>query len=685
MDARAVLPLLVQRRRESTWVAHFPVIQETMKDVNYLALVDSLCIPGSPVQWRTCLELLPSLTLGNRKGLAMLARAQCIPDKDTQLHVLVSRLLPPSLIPIFSTLYDSSFTAGLLMTMVRLAPLPQDQINSAYESAILKERKVMDETGLPSTLNYNVFFGRPDECIVPGVDANPVMAKRVQRSIDTWIQQIANKLFFPRMSHKSIEKSSSNVTRSILEYEGIDYENEIMSQVELERVYHQTGYQVQGPCEMRQRWYTSQLSPRTYFASGGTAYHNSKFIADMMVQLCDNLPCTNRRYRVNPTRLRIADGSHAYIYDLSSFTSNLHEQRYFVDRLAEYCEGVQVYIVDSWRGVMQVDLSDLIQQYNSQNVQAPYTITAATKKDTDPILYHCTAGFLGVYGNIANATFLHGIVMLQLCDSDDQLNVAGDDGIMNSDNDEEAFELLRHLGLMEMSKSFTTTQDGAIHLKRPIYQVGNQLIQGTLTLWPSFEYLIQNDNDIDPRYPIINRMTLRERRDALASSITGFLTSLSSITLDNWAIDVVDSVLTYAYAVMQLPIDGYVPQVQGNTYGFIPQYQRRFVGLEPKRNTINRIYQGIAKVPYRGKLDVQEEGYVLNETFMANSTPMLRYVERLGYVEKRNVQIVVYGEIGLDMLLKEYFDPEPAVYEYSVVQAIPQWILDSQECIRHAV
>ncbi|KAK2731455.1 hypothetical protein FQN55_004671 [Onygenales sp. PD_40] len=161
----------------------------------------------------------------------------------------------------------------------------------------------------------------------------------------------------------------------------------------------------------------------------------------MMVNLCDSMPPTNGRTCINPTHLCIKDGHHAFIYDLTGFTSSLHEQRHFVDRLAEYCHGNAVKIVDAWSGVIDIDLGDLIKEYNTLNNQGQYSQKQACGKDI-PMLLHCTAGFLGVYGNIANATFLHGITILQLYDDDELLNVAGDDGIGDSGDDEEVFTLL---------------------------------------------------------------------------------------------------------------------------------------------------------------------------------------------------------------------------------------------------
>lgn len=648
-----------------------------MKEAAYRTLIDHICIPGSPSEWRYCLELIPSFTLKQRKALLLLGRAQYRPDPYTQLYNLVAPYISDLLMDRFFLLYNNSFSAGLLLTMTRCAPLLPGEMNEAFKSAVLKERKPMDHTGLPNRLNFNVFFGSPNESVAPGTLPNPPMARYVQNAVDNWISKQERTIHYPKLSRKTTSEETQTLCTGLFYKMDKDYNvTEPITQVSVEKIYHTTGIKVGGGCELRQRWYPSQLLPRTYFAAGGEAFHQSKHIAKMMTDLNDEIPCTNRRSRVNPTRLRMKDGHHAYIYDLSAFTSNLHEQRHFVSRLALYCRGHNVTIMDAVAGLIQYDLGDLIDEYNQTNIQSPYTMNRVYGKAIPPAAHH-TAGFLGVYGNIANATFLHGIVMLQLCDNEEELNVAGDDGIKDSLEDDPVFELLRFLGLLEPSKVFFSHEAGCVHLKRPIRQMGNRLYQGFITLWPSFEYLAVDNSDVDPRYPLILKATKSERRDALASSITGFLTSLSTTTLEDWMVDIADSVLRFCYSALSLPLDGHIPQIHGLTYGFIPQYDRRFIGLEPKTNTIKRLYQGIAKVPFRIRVGWDEDqDLTLGYEFRANSSKLLVYLEDLGYLEKKPIQQFVYGEDGLERLLKEYLDPEPAVYEYTVIQEVPSQFLD---------
>jgi hypothetical protein len=332
-------------------------------------------------------------------------------------------------------------------------------------------------------------------------------------------------------------------------------------------------------------------------------------------------------------------------------------------------------IVDAVEGVVKRDLGDLIDEYNQLNIQHPCSLRKV-QSDQSVVICHHIAGYLGVYGNIATSTFLHGAVVLQLCNNLDETNVAGDDGIVPTEDDDDVFPLIRHLGLMAEEKAFVSHQGGCIHLKRPLVQVRNRLYQGSLVIWPSFEYLATTDDELDPRYPLIKSMTLKERRDAFANSVTTFLTSLTSYSdISELMKDIVDVAITRSYHRLGLPLQGFVPQVLQGAFGFVAAYDRLYIGVEPKRNTILRNYAGIVKLSLRGRKGYEpqcvcEQG----EEFQCNSSKGLNYAETLGYLEKTRIDSLFTGEVGLEMLLKEYFDPDPPLYIYKVLKSPPRWL-----------
>jgi hypothetical protein len=499
------------------------------------------------------------------------------------------------------------------------------------------------------------------------------MAREIRHCIDRWIDSLKSKILYPKISSKTVSKA----TRSQLYDAFPDYQpySEIgVTAVDLERVYHHHGYLVGGPCEMRQKWYASNLKPRTYYAQGGTAFHSSKHLAEAFTDLCDTLPCTNRRLRVDPNRIVIRDPtSDVMFYDLSSFTSNLHVQLAFLMHLSVYSKGQVVTILDSYHGVVEADLGELIHAYADQNLNYP-TYTLPSKYDRRAeVHYHGIAGFLGVYGNIATATFIHGSVMSMLHDYPDENNVAGDDGLDVTKDVDQSLTMVRTMGSVADEKTFRSSEGCCIHLKRPIVRLGDRLYHGQLLTWPTLEH---GQELTDNRYPYMVSMSKDERVSAIASSVTAFLRNLESIVLNDDEKEMVHGYLERIYSEYGLPREGCVPQAAPSTLGFVPAYEKRYIGCDPITNTINRLYQNVAKVPMREYMPMAWDALLSEEPFTCNQSKLLRHLEMLGYVEQEKVDVYVYGEEGLSRLLTEYMRPDPRVYRYTVVQKLPNWIPD---------
>jgi len=120
--------------------------------------------------------------------------------------------------------------------------------------------------------------------------------------------------------------------------------------------------------------------------------------------------------------------------------------------------------------------------------------------------------------------------MSQLVDTFSNLGVAGDDGIIDSEDDYTTFFLIRLLGLMEESKGYTTADPGwQVYLKRPIRQVGARVFTESFALYSMIEHLFEQD---DPRFFQAPRSKV-ERKGSLASSIVAYLRSLTRLTLSD--------------------------------------------------------------------------------------------------------------------------------------------------------
>lgn len=638
-------------------------------------------------QIRLLLGKLQNLQLSHRKQLITLCRSCSIPPIDTILYSRCSEILvvihewDSTLQKILTDLITNPLYCGMIISLCISLPLSTRAIKDTYSQLFAKEVLVMESSPLPSALNYNPFFGSYQESIHPSVEPNPRMASAIHQLIDRWIESLERKSYIlPHMTSKLCSKATQHeVAVKYPSY--VTFEEEGATQADLEYIYMTEGDLLPGcPCEVKQRWYSSNLVPRTYYAAGSDAYHASKYVRDALNSLCDFLPPTERYARVNPHRIVLSSPqSHALIYDLTSFTSNMHEQRHFLSRLAMYCKGHSVKILDAVEGVVPVDLGDLLSWYNELNTQPSY---CSDKLTGNLVLRHHVAGFLGVFGNLASCTFLHGAVMSQLVSTFSQLGVAGDDGLIESVDDFTTFFVIRLLGLCEESKGYSTSEDGwQVYLKRPIRQVGSRVFAESFALYSMFEHLFPGD---DCRFFPVPR-SKSERLSSLASSIVVYLRSLSRIALTDEERELVLAFLAAVYRLVHFPLSGNVPQIHSShppdTFipsGVVPVLSIDAIGLDPIEFTIKSLYSSVAVIPERIpiRLDIDYDLCFAGSSFVCTGSPLLSYYRKLGFVELVQGDVVLIGEEGLHALL-HYYSPARSfpVYTVNVLRDIPDHLL----------
>jgi hypothetical protein len=606
-----------------------------------------------------------------RSAVAKLCRCQRYPPKDTKLAIMTDNLSSFFMISILP-LCQTPILAGLLLSLILQAPMSQKEVDDTYTQSMIKEMTVMESVRRKCTLNFDPFFGDYDGSVHPSIAPNRTMARYINGIIDDWIESTCGKLLYPRIGSKTISKKTAIEVRRI--FGNYEQDRDIgITPIDIERIYHLYGIKVGGPCEMRQKWYSSNLQPRTYYAQGGDAFHSSKYLCHPFTELCDLIPATNRRTRVDPGRIIVRKPSSDVIYyDLTSFTSNLHVHREFMFRLANYCRGNDVLLLDSRRGVITVDLGQMIYEYTMTNLCNPEYTLPTTYGDSNLVLSHSVAGFLGVYGNISTATFIHGIVMTMRHKYIDENNVAGDDGLEVTDDIDNALETINTMGLVKKEKTFYDSEGCCIHLKRPITRIGRRLYHGQLVGWPSLE---AGFNETDNRYPYMKDMTKRDRKDNVADNITAFLRKLEGLTMEKQTLDVIDNFLSYVYSAHDLPRGGCVPQFTPGNSGFVSAYERRYIGMDPLTNTLSRNYTGITRLPLRGKLTL-EDGMLQGQTFRCNQNRLLRHLVILGYLHSVKESSYVFGLDGYRQTLKEYTRPDPYIYTYTILRGLPTWVSD---------
>jgi len=662
-------------------------MQETLIDKLASIFYPLLSDIDSLSKWSGILRFLQTLSLQHRKQLITLCRSCSIPTVDTSLHARCSQIL---LILDDSTysrqiheLICNPLLSGFLITLCISLPLSAEATRTTYTDLLAKEMLVMESSPLPSALNYRPFFGAYKEPIHPSVDPNPRQAAMIHQLIDSWIISLERKPYIlPHMTNKLCAKTTQEAVRNKYS-DYMTFEEEGATQADLELIYLRYGDPLlHCPCEVKQRWYTSGLTPRTYYAAGAKAYHYSKYVRDALNSLCDFLPPTERFSRVNPHRIILASPqSHAVIYDLTSFTSNMHEQRHFINALACYCRGRCIRILDGIEGLIVVDLGELLLQYNELNIEPKYSSAKLIGKDLE--LTHHVAGFLGVFGNLASCTFLHGAVVSQLVSTFSQLGVAGDDGCIDSVDDYTTFFVIRLLGLMEESKGYNTSEPGnQVYLKRPIRQVGSRLFSDSFALYSMVEHLFEED---DLRFFPSTR-SIGERKGSLASSIVAYLRSLTRVLLSSDQKDCILQFLTNVYQHANFPIWGNVPQIHVDHSSFIgklpsgivPTLSVECIGHDPIEFTIKSLYQNTAVLPERSmsRMDLDYELLYVGSSFRCTGSALLGYFKKLGFVDTEQEDVILSGEEGLSALLRHYSSLRDfPVYTVHVISEIPLHLL----------
>jgi len=315
---------------------------------------------------------------------------------------------------------------------------------------------------------------------------------------------------------------------------------------------------------MKQKWYPSGLSPRTYFAQGGTAIQVSCYLRDFFNELCDCFIPTNRFDRVNPNRLVTYVNGFFFIYDLTSFTSNFHEQGSFLDALSDFFSGVLVFLVGFDLVLSQSDLGILISTYRDRiNTNPRYQISARMFEygSLPPVpLIHHVAGFLGVPGNLATCTFGHGVLVAQHTDSTSRQSCAGDDGniaVRHHGDVKMVSDTIRLLGIFQDEKGYSTIDGSSVYLKRRFVQEG---IRGVIQERVEFVMLstVNAFRKPDPRYPEISEDRGRLRQ-SIAASVATLIRSLFTFTnglYEEGEVQLIMAYLGYIYDVAELPKGG---------------------------------------------------------------------------------------------------------------------------------
>jgi hypothetical protein len=508
-------------------------------------------------------------------------------------------------------------------------------------------------------------------------------------------EKMASTILYPKYERiKSVGEVTSNRYRRA---QGLHAGNqEPVTTLDLEILYHKKGYQVGGPCEVRWAWKYNDLKPRVYYAQGGDAYFAARYIRHIGNSLCDLFPVSNRATRYSVTRLNPLDHhTTLLVYDYSSFTSDLTELKHFVGHLADFCKGTTVTCLDTYIGLVQHDLGELLESYNNEtNILPEMDLTRILHVlEGRQIDHHQKSGMLGVYGNISLSTALHGILLSFLTGTFERASVVGDDaaGIIT---DEEwsikgILKALQSIGHVHPEKlqywgpeSEASDTHGWQFLKRPLDRISNNVFAGLLLDFPLAIYGAAVEEDLHT----VNPGSKRDRIKAIVMQCSRLLDRLHQYE-SQLSEESIAFALRYCQVLFRsqdLPITGALPPYQHHDLReplqlLMPILARESVSrpwLDVLREELSGRSFTILKhswstvIPDRYRFDGQIES--------GTSSPLFTIADDLGFVKKEvsRAYYVLTPETG--RLLRQWIDGElDAVYEYTYLREPPKWWTDA--------
>lgn len=581
---------------------------------------------------------------------------------------------------LFNEFITHPLYAGAVIMMLFLAPVSKESEQRICMESYLKEINTMDLEAPPEgRFSFEAFFGLYHVPVHSDIPANPKMAATVHEAIVRWFAWIESTPLYAKISRKLLPTFTRAQLRNYID-EMIE-DPDTATPATLEYLWLEHGITLDGPCELKQRWYTNGLKPRSYFAAGPTAYNATKFTQALWNELVDQLSPTNRYNRVTPSRIHTS-GKTALFYDLSTFTSSMTIQREFIGALAYAAEteGIMATLRDTRWGTYEVPLHELLVKYNELNYLPEYVWTA----QSDEVYRHGLAGFLGVFGNIASCTFLHGALLLQLASLEEECGCAGDDAVICVSDEDKAYVCISLIGVLALEKTFSSSQPDIVYLKRKTW-VGDSfhLSQSHYVQFPSV--LVFCSADLLSRFRE-SHLSKKELYDLAASSLGATFRSGGAID-SRYHEDVMEFLRRYYTRCSFSPL-GNIPH-----YHFHPTHENMrcywdissFGSYSFVLDTVKALYPGWVRVPDRRERGT-DEGICLEPgvLFETSGSPEVRVLDRLGYIERVEKRQVVYdGEDGLDAIVSEFKrkGKAPVRSVYRVIQRPPEYLYGGDFCV----
>jgi len=682
------------------------------------------------------------LTFTERKALITLARSQSIPDLQ-QSPILFSKVQPvldrlvyfPPYVNLTDQLTEegllvlrllsSPLTTGLLIVCSLGVELSDDEVLKGRSDSFSKELIATQTPRLPSSWNWSAIVDssrRPDEVIHPMFPR----LSQVQRTFSPQMVNLANRyrgrIIRPHYSRRGISSESITLLLNRLSqrshfkvhgsrqtfHRSLDRRN--VTSLDIVHHYIRTGFWIKGRTEMKQRWYPSNILPRTYFSWGGADIASSSYLRNFFNDLGDTFPSTHRHKRVQPTYLqhpfRTSDGGFLF-YDLTSFTSWFHEHEPFLRSVAERFAGVQVFLVGEDLALSTHDLGSLISGYTDNVNHFPeFCVSKGIKVEegdvSDRSYRHQCAGFLGIPGNLITCTVPHALALSSLVEFASQLQVPGDDvGIAYNDADHmsDIGVCAGTLGKLQFEKVFSTP-GLCLYLKRLVIDLGARIDLSPMLIFPLLPYLINPDHkDITSnRFRLPDLKTTRSRAASVLVSFRRDLWNMTKGDIDDDSLSILHLFCVQVHEMVGLPLDAIF---QGRVYGEDSDEDEptRFPDITVKFSFVDA--SSMKKSPdidfaskYVTRMTIRATNEVpltpsfnalrAGQTVIVNRGKSWTFLEDMGYVKVIGIPGEKLELVGSDARDAFLFASEPPLREVAVLQDLNTSQLVASGVLNHA-
>jgi hypothetical protein len=575
--------------------------------------------------------------------------------------------------------------SAIILDILRSSDLDDFIVEDAKAKGWIGEIRLAISKEIPECNFFPFFFPSSfSDNIHESLPIRPDLCTRVYHRFKKFREEIPERFIYPRATHKNMSRSTRRDFEE--QFKTSISEFPIFGQDDWQRVYHETGYKVQGTCELRQKWYTHGAKPRTYVAMGGSAYSACRFLQDFFTEMVNLFPATNHITRLQPNRLILTwddPDNHYRIYDLSSFTSNCKEQKKFIRALTEFFRGCMVVIVDEVLGPLEVDLGDLLEEYedicvNEPEVSFERAFRNKYGEEADTVK-HARASMLGIFGNLMTCTLAHYLLIAPCVTGDMEINIAGDDGLVLETLINRYF-LDAAIGLVgdcAPDKTMRTDDISAVALKRPIHEDPPTLYSGYNIIPPNLATTVSQllGQPCHSRFEFfgLEDTSVTERLDVLGKDLLRFLEACYEKGIDEYqANDVVSGFKKLASSILKFtPLSGPLSQL-GYVWPLSP-LEYNYYSISPLTCYAWLFCTSLSFHVRRdepiGSSDLKWSG----DGTSGNSDRRLVLLERLGYLEKTAMLETLsgYDSCARWLSLQRRTVLEPVVYQYSCIKDIP--------------